>query len=80
MSSPLPDDLQINLYDNSAIILSTIISGIASTAASLSGVVTNLNIKESSKTKLSANVSTFFIADLLLGYLFWEKNKYKSLK
>ena len=56
------------------------ISGIASTAASLSGVVTNLNIKESSKTKLSANVSTFFIADLLLGNLFWDKNKYKSLK
>ena len=43
------------------------ISGIASTAASLLGVVTNLNTKESSKTKLSANVSTFFIADLLAG-------------
>ena len=40
------------------------ILGIASTAASLLGVVTNLNIKESSKTKLSAIVSTFFIADL----------------
>ena len=46
------------------------VSGIANTAASLSGVVTNLNIRESSKTKLSASVSTFFIADLLLGNFF----------
>ena len=35
------------------------VSGIANTAASLSGVITNLNIKESSRTKLSAKVSTF---------------------
>ena len=53
-----------------AIILSTHISGITNTAASLSGVVTNFNIRESSKTKLSANVSTFFIVHLLLGSLF----------
>ena len=54
-------------------------SRIANTAASLSGVVTNLNIKESSRTKLSAKVSTFF-ADLLLGNLFYKRNRYKSLK
>ena len=46
------------------------ILGIANTAASLSGVVTKLNIRESSMTKLSANVTIFFIADLLLGNLF----------
>ena len=51
-------------------ILSTHISGIANTAASLSGIVTNLNIKESNRTKLSASVSTFFMEDLLLGNLF----------
>ena len=46
------------------------ISGIANTAASLSGVISNLNIRESSSAKLSANVLTFFIADLWLGNLF----------
>ena len=46
------------------------ILGIANTAASLSGVVTNLNIRESSSTKLLANVLTFFIVDFLLGNLF----------
>ena len=50
--------------------LSTHISGIANSAVSLSGVVANLNIKESSRTKFSANVSTFFTEDLLLGNLF----------
>ena len=40
-------------------ILSTHISGIANTAAFLSGIITNLNIKESNRTKLSASVSTF---------------------
>ena len=43
------------------------ISGIANNATSLSGVVTNLNIRESSKTKLSAKVSTFFIVDPFAG-------------
>ena len=63
-----------------AMILSTYISGIANTPASLSGIITNLNIKESSRTELSANVSTFFMEDLLLGSLFWDRNRYKSLK
>ena len=53
-----------------AMILSMYISGIANYATSLSGIVTNLNIKESNRTKLSANVSTFFMEDLLLGNLF----------
>ena len=51
------------------------ISGITNTAASLSGVVTNLNIKESNKTKFSTKVSTFFIVDLLLGNLFWDRKQ-----
>ena len=51
-------------------ILSMHISGIANTAAFLSGVVTNLNIKESNRTKLSASVSTFFMDDHLLDNLF----------
>ena len=54
-------------------ILSTHISGIAYSAASLSGVVTNLNSKESNRIKFSANVSTFFMEDLLLGNLFWDR-------
>ena len=33
-------------------------------------IVTNLNSKESNRTKFSANVSTFLIEDLLLGNLF----------
>ena len=40
------------------------ISGIANAADSLSDIVTNLNIKESNKTKLSASVLTFFTDDL----------------
>ena len=63
-----------------AIILSMRVSGMANTDASLSGVVTNLNIRESSKTKLSASVMTFFIVDLLLGNLFCVRNSYRSLK
>ena len=47
-------------------ILSMHISETTNTAASLSGVVTNLNIKESNRTKLYANVSIFFMEDLLL--------------
>ena len=56
------------------------ISGIANSAVSLSGVVTNLNSKESNRTKFSASVLTFFMEDLLLGNLFWDKNRYMSLK
>ena len=40
-------------------ILSMHISGITNTAASLLGVVTNLNIKESNRTKLSASVQLY---------------------
>ena len=54
-------------------ILSMHISGIANTAASLSGVVTDLNIKESNRTKLSVNVSTFFMDDPLLCNLFRDR-------
>ena len=50
------------------------ISGIANTDSSLSGVITNLNIKESSRTKLSANASTFFMEDHLFGSLFCDRN------
>ena len=56
------------------------ISGIANSAVSLSGVVTNLNSNEPIRMKFSANVSTFFIEDLLLCNLFWDKNRYRSLK
>ena len=51
-------------------ILSMHISGIANNGASLLGIVTNLNIKESNRTKLSASVWTFFMGDLLLGNMF----------
>ena len=69
MFSLHPDDLQIDVWYN-AMILSMHISGIANTADSLSGIITNLNINESNRTKLSASVSTFFTDDLLLGNLF----------
>ena len=52
-------------------ILSTHISGIANSAVSLSGIITNLKNKESNRMKFSVNVSTFFMEDLLLGNLFW---------
>ena len=61
-------------------ILSRHISGIANSAVSLSDVVTNLNSNESNRMKFSANVSTFFMEDLLLGNLLWDKNRYRSLK
>ena len=47
-------------------IMSMHMSGIANIAVSLSGVVTNLNSKESNRMKFSASVSTFFMEDLLL--------------
>ena len=65
---------------HNAMILSTHILGIANNTVSLSGVVTSLNNKESNRTKFSANISTFFLADLLLDNLFWDKNRYRSLK
>ena len=54
-------------------ILSTHILGMANRAVSLFGIVTNLNSKESNRIKFSANTLTFFIEDLLLGNLFWER-------
>ena len=54
-------------------ILSAHVSGIAKSAYSLSGVVTNLNNKESSNIKLSTKVSTLHISLLLLGNLLWAK-------
>ena len=52
----------------------------ANTAVSLSGVNTILNNNKSNSIYFSANASIFFIADLLLGNLFWDKYKYLSLK
>ena len=51
-------------------ILSAHISGMTNSAVSLSGVVTNLNSRESNKIKLSAKVCTLCIALLLFGNLF----------
>ena len=51
-------------------ILSTHISGMANSAVSLSGVVTNLNNRESNRINLSAKVSILCIALLLVGNLF----------
>ena len=61
-------------------ILSAHTSGMANSAVSLSGVVTNLNSRTSNKIKLSAKVSTLHIAPILLGNLFWAKYLYISLK
>ena len=51
-------------------ILSAHISGMANSAVSLFGVVTNLNSRESNRIYLYAKVSTLHIALLLLGNLF----------
>ena len=64
----------------SVIILPANISCMANSAVSFSGVVTDLNNKESSSIYLSANVSTLQIAVFVLGNLFWAKHKYISLK
>ena len=61
-------------------ILSAHTSGAANSTVSLSGVVTNLNSNESSKIYLSAKVSTWHMALLLLGNLFCPKYKWRSLK
>ena len=61
-------------------VLSAHISGMADSAVSLSGVVTNLNNRESNRINHSAKVSTLCIAFFLLGNLFWIKYLYKSLK
>ena len=52
-------------------ILSVHVSGTAKTAVSSSGVI--LNIRESNRMYLSANVSTFLIAALEVGNLFCDK-------
>ena len=59
-------------------ILSTHVSGIASTAASFSGVI--LNNRESSRIYCLLIVSTFLIAALEDGKLFCDKYKNMSLK
>ena len=51
-------------------ILSAHISGTANSAVSLSGVVTSLKNKESSKMNLAAKFSTFHITLFFLGNLF----------
>ena len=62
------------------IILLAQVSGIANSAVSFLGMVTSLNNMESNKIHFSANMSTFHIADLVLGNLFFATYKYKSLK
>ena len=52
----------------------------ANTAASLSGFDSILNNNESNNIYFSARASIFLIAILLLGYLFWARYKYISLK
>ena len=59
--------------------MSAQVSGIAKSAFSFLGVVTSLNNKECNKIYFSANVSTFFIADLVLGIFFCARYKYKSV-
>ena len=71
MFLPHPDDLQIDLCGIMQWSCLHIFQGFANTAPSLSAIITNLNIKES-RTKLSANVLTFFMVDLLLSNLFWD--------
>ena len=53
--------------------MSAHISGIARSADSVSGVVTNLNKKESRRRNFSASASTLCIALFLLGNLFSAK-------
>ena len=55
-------------------------SGMANTAASLSGFDKILNNNESHNIYFSASALTFLIAILLLGNLFWATYKYISLK
>ena len=54
------------------------VSGIARTAVSFSGVT--LNNRDSYRMYLSANVSTFLIAALEVGNLFFDKYRQMSLK
>ena len=61
------DVLQTNLND---IISLAHISGIASNAVPVSGVVTSLTHNKSNRIYLSDNVSTFLIADVVLGISF----------
>ena len=52
----------------------------AKTAVSFSGVDVTLNNNESHKIYFLDSISTFLIAALELGNLFWAKHKYMSLK
>ena len=53
---------------------------IANSAVYFSGVVISLNNNESNTIYISANISTFHIADLVLDNLFCVRYKYISLK
>ena len=55
------------------------VSGIANNAVSFLGDVTSLNNKKSNNVYIFANVSTFWIADLVSGNLFCARYKYNSL-
>ena len=61
-------------------ILSAHISGMANTAASLSGVTVILNNNESNRIYSSANTSTFLMPTLELGKMLWDRYRYMSLK
>ena len=56
------------------------ISGIANNAVSFSELDIILNNNESNSMYFSAMASTFPIADLALGNLFWTNYRYMSLK
>ena len=56
------------------------ISGMANTAASLSGVTIILNNSESNNIYFSTSASTFLIPTLELGKMLWDKYRYISLK
>ena len=56
------------------------ISGMAETAASLSGMTIILNNNESNNIYFSASASTFLIPTLELGKMLWDKYRYISLK
>ena len=60
------------------IILSAHVSRIADNAISILEMVTSLNSNESNNINFSSNVSTFCIANLLLGNIFCMTHKYKS--
>ena len=65
---------KLELYKG--MILLVHISGMATTAASLSGVTVILNNNESNNIYFSASGSTFLIPTLELGNVLWDKYRY----